>query len=72
MNHLIDQRLYQKLLKQKTKSFMKKDFFLGRNDTEEIIYLVLILIGLLIIFLLYYRFNPKKKVFNIYTGKYEY
>lgn len=71
MNHLIDQRLYLKLLKEKQKSSLKKDFFLGRNDTEEIIYLGLILVGILIIFLLYNRFNPKQKKFNIYTGKYE-
>lgn len=71
MNHLIDQKLYNRLLKQKIKTLKSKEFYLGRNNTEEIIYLFLILIGIFIIFLLYYRFNPKQKKFNIYSGKYE-
>ncbi len=71
MNHLIDQKLYNRLLKQKIKTLKSNEFYLGRNNTEEIIYLSLILIGIFIIFLLYYRFNPKQKKFNIYSGKYE-
>lgn len=71
MNHLIDKTLYNKLMKLKLKSFNKNDFFLGNNDTEEILYLFIFFIFILVALLLYYRFNPKKKVFNIYTGKYE-